>query len=88
MDQGKKGDYEFEMLIYRDEVKDYGKRTRTLTASLGKIYSVVCGQCTEAMKSKVKTMREYTTVVGEMDMVGLLDLIRKVTYDFDSARQI
>jgi len=88
VDQGKKDDYEFDILLYRVEVKDYGERTRTVTASLGKIYSVVWGQCTEATKSKVKTMKEYATVVEEMDLVDLLYLIRKVTYDFDSDRLI
>ena len=41
-------------LLWQEEVKDYFKRKREVKTSLATIYAVAWGQCSEAMKAKIK----------------------------------
>ena len=78
--------HDFETDVYREEVKNFVKRKSTLQDNMSKIYSLLWGQCSEPMRAKVKAMVGFEMVKANMDMIGLLDLIRKSTYDFHSQR--
>ena len=46
-------------MIFAEEVKEYVKRTRTLKSNLATIFAVAWGQCSDAMKARVKTHSGY-----------------------------
>ena len=71
--------HEFETDVYREEVKNFVKRKSTLQDNMSKIHSLLWGQCSEPMRAKVKAMLAFEVVKEKMDMIGLLDLIRKST---------
>ena len=73
-------------LIWNEEVKEYVKRTRQLRGSLATIYAVAWGQCSEAMKAKVKSLDAYAERSGNNDCAWLLEQIRAITLQFDAKR--
>jgi hypothetical protein len=46
-------------MIYVEEVKQYVKRKMALTSNLAMIHVVVWGQCSDAMKAKIKSLTDY-----------------------------
>ena len=76
--------HEFETDVYQEKVKNFVKRKSTLQDNMSKMYSLLWGQCSEPMRAKVKAMLTFEVVKEQMDMIGLLDLIRKSTFDFHS----
>ena len=71
-----------EEMIFAEEVKEYVKRTRTLKSNLATIFAVAWGQCSEAMKARVKTHNGYDAMALANDCVWLLKQIRSVTLQF------
>ncbi|KAI2502818.1 Reverse transcriptase (RNA-dependent DNA polymerase) [Fragilaria crotonensis] len=69
-------------MIFAEEVKEYVKRTRTLKSNLATIFAVAWGQCSEAMKARVKTHNGYDAMALANDCVWLLKQIRSVTLQF------
>ena len=66
MDPGKDPSKTAEM-IWAEEVKEYVKRTRTLRSNLATIHAVIWGQCSEAMKAKVKSLDDYKAKTVDND---------------------
>ena len=73
-------------LIWNEEVKEYVKRTRQLRGNLATVYAVAWGQCSEAMKAKVKSLDEHTERSGNNDCAWLLEQVRAITLQFDAKR--
>jgi hypothetical protein len=48
-----------ELLIQREEVKQYVSRTKDLKGHLAAIHSVAWGQCSEALKAKLKSLNGF-----------------------------
>jgi hypothetical protein len=61
---------ETDKMIHIEEVREYVKRARTLKSNAATVYAVAWGQCSEAMKAKIKsitgsrTKPKQTTVFG------------------------
>ena len=49
-----------------------------------KIYSVALGQCTEAMKNRLKGEKTYEDIDGDSDVIRLLLLIKSIAYSYES----
>ena len=75
-------------LIWNEEVKEYVKRNRELRGNLASIYAVTWGQCTEAMKAKIKSLDDYDARNTDNDCAWLLQQIRAITLQFDAKRNI
>jgi len=73
-------------MIWAEEVKEYVKRTRTLKSNLATIHAVIWGQCSEAMRAKVKSLDDYKTKTNENDCYWLLKQIKAITLQFDEKR--
>ena len=48
------------------------------------IYSTIEGQCTDGLIQKLKSFKEYETAKGEADPIGLLKIIKKIAYSYQS----
>ena len=69
--------------IWKEEVKDYVHRGRVLKGNLAAIHAVIWGQCSEAMKAKVKASKVYQEKTEANDCYWLLKQIKAATLQFD-----
>ena len=70
-------------MILNRKIDIYVKRDGILDENLQKASSLIHGQCTELLKSKLKTSANWETVSSQYDMLGLLDAIKTILYKFE-----
>ena len=75
-----------EVRIWEKKVDTFIKRESMLEQNLEAMYSVILGQCTDAMKAKLKSQDEYKWIANELDAVELLKLIGGVAFNFQSQK--
>jgi hypothetical protein len=67
-------------------VKEYVRPVRSLKSNMATIQAVVWGQCSEAMKAKIKSLMGYKEMAEKNDCFWLLKQIKAVTLQFDEKR--
>jgi hypothetical protein len=75
-----------ETLIQREEVKQYVCRTKDLKGHLAAMHSVAWGQCSEALKAKLKSLTGYKEKSEAHDCVWLFGKIGSVMQKFEETR--
>jgi hypothetical protein len=75
-----------ETLIQREEVKQYVSRTKDLKGHLAAMHSVAWGQCSEALKAKLKSLTGYKERSEAHDCVWLFGKIGSVMQKFEETR--
>ena len=70
-------------MIWTEQVKQYVKRTATLTSNLAALHAVIWGQCSEAMQSRLKTLTDFAAKAEEDNCLWFLQQIRAITLQFD-----
>ena len=65
-------------MILNRKIYIYVKRDGILDENPQKAYSLIHGQCTEILKSKLKTSANWETVSSQYDMLGLLEAIKTI----------
>ena len=70
--------------IYREEIKVYVKTKVSLKNTLHSLFSVIWGQCSQLLRSKLESKSEYEGIKENSDVSGLLKLIKTVVYQFES----
>ena len=73
-------DTAFLKMIINRNIDIYVKRDGILDDNLQKAYSLIHGQCTELLKSKLKTSANWETVSSQYDMLALLEAINTIIY--------
>ena len=73
-------------MIYSEQVKQYVKRKSLLMSNKAATHAVIWGQCSEAMKSRIKTLSEYQERTEANDCFWLLQKIRAVTMELDKKK--
>ena len=79
---GKEPD-EVDIEIWKDEVKEVIMRKRALHSTLSAIHAIVWGQCSEAMKARLKALDAYEERTVTDDCKWLLSNIQAITMQFD-----
>ena len=79
---------DFEDALFRELIKDYVNRVRALEDNKRKIYGLAWGQCSESMRSKVKSLDDFEERDRECNCVWLLRSIRAIMYKFEGQRDI
>ena len=69
-------------MILNRKIDIYVKRDGILDENLQKAYSLIHGQCTELLKSKLKTSANWETVSSQYDILALLEEIKTIIYKF------
>jgi hypothetical protein len=72
--------------IWEKRVEEYVKRDIRLTENCEKLYSLILGQFTEYMKSKLESLLDYDVFNEAVDVVALIKTIKGLTYQFESQR--
>jgi len=67
-DEGKK-------IKYKVKVEGIAKRENTYEENIGKLFSVILGQCTELMKEKIRNTVGYVVVSENQDGLAVLKII-------------
>lgn len=73
-------------MIWKEEIKAYVNRTGILRSNLAAIFAVALGQCSDAMKAKLRSLKEYETRYKKNDCLWLLKNILSITLQFDQRR--
>ena len=82
----KEGRDEVDDLISKEQIKQYVARCSALKGNLATIWSVAIGQCTETMKAKLLSIKEYDKRHKESDCHWLLKSILSITLLFNKRR--
>ncbi len=77
-----------EQLLWKETVKDFIARRRSLVDNLRAVYSVVWGQCSPTMKAKLMSMDDYESQSRNCACAWLLRQIKAVMYKFEGQRDI
>ena len=64
------------------------KRRSTLDDNVQKCYSLVLGQCTYLLKSKLKQSHEWNATSTTHDVLILIRIIRTITLKFDEQKYL
>ena len=76
---------ELDRAVQQEEAKDSVKRTPILKSNMSTIFYVVWGQCSDDMKTKLKSTPEYAEATKE-DCTWLLKKIKGISLKFDDKR--
>jgi hypothetical protein len=79
---------ELEQLILKEEVKAYVNSNKTLKRDMAALHSVAWGQCSEALKAKIKSITDFQTKHDAYDCVWLLSKIASVMQKFEEKRHM
>lgn len=79
---------EADKLLWHEELKEYVKRQRAMTGNLANVHAVIWGQCSEAMKAKVKSNKEYEAKAATNNCHWFLKEIRAITLQFDQKHNV
>ena len=75
-------------IIRKGQIDEYRKRKATYKEKKGKIYSVIIGQCTDAMIAKLKGDSNFGLIEHNYDMLGLLGMIKKVAFKVETQQYL
>ena len=75
-----------EDILARQEVALYVKRKATLDTNIQKAYSLILGQCTDAMKNKLCGSTEWDRINRSQDALLLLEEIRSIIFRFEDQK--
>ena len=64
------------------------KRISTLDKNIQKSYSLVLGQCTDLLKSKLKQINEWHVALTTYDVLIPISIIRTITLKFDEQKYL
>ncbi len=74
--------------LWNREVDGYFTRTGHIESNLKATYAIVWGQCSEAMRAKLKSQSDFGVKDGESDCVWLLTAIRTIIVKFEEKSYI
>ena len=75
-------------MILNRNIDIYIKRDRIIDENIQNAYSLIHGQCTELLKSKLKTSANWETVSSQYNMLGLLEAINTIIYKFEDQKYL
>jgi len=68
--------------LWEQEVKEVIRDKRDLKRGIEQLYSLVIGQCSEAMIARVNNHSDYAKVLADRDGIGLLVIIKSICFNF------
>jgi hypothetical protein len=72
--------------LWKDSVKQLGKRISYLDENTRTLYALVWGQCTDILQQKLESTEGFTSVWEEGQGISLLKMIKNITYSFQSQK--
>jgi hypothetical protein len=75
-----------QMRLWEKQVDEYVKKSTWLAEHIKSLYSLVWGQCSEAMRQKIESLEDFETISMASDGVALLTAIKNATYNYQSQK--
>ena len=72
--------------IWEKDVDEFVKRKNYFNENAKTAYSLVWGQCTDAMRAQLETRNNHVTVATNEDVLGLLQNIKDATFNFQNQK--
>ena len=72
--------------LYEKDIEIWSKRESLYRQNKSSMFSIVSGQCSEAMKAKLESEADNETISTKSDVINLLKLIRNVAFAYESKR--
>ena len=73
-------------MIFKGKLDEYIKRKSMLDDNVKKAYSIVMGQCTDLLQSKLKQQANWSTISQDQDVIALISLIKTITFRFEDQK--
>ena len=70
--------------IYKEKIKGYVARMEKYTENKHKLYSVIWGQCSDSMQSKLQNKDNFMQIDEDRDCLNLLKEIKGIMFNFES----
>jgi hypothetical protein len=77
-----------EEIIWEASLKSFARRTEELRSNLTNIYAVIWGQCSEAMRTKLRALNDFSTQNSVNNCIWILNEIKGVAHQFDTKRNV
>ncbi len=74
--------------IFNEEIRQYVKEKAAIVAAMKALYSVVWGQCSEALRSKLKGNPDFMIISTNADSLELLKAIRSEMTGFQKRQYL
>ena len=74
------------LLIFQGKISAYIKRDELLLDNIQKAYSLILGQCTDLLQSKMKQQTTWAAISAAQDAIGLIALIKSITFKFEDQK--
>ena len=71
---------------WQQKFTTYAKRKEMLDSNLRTLYSLIWGQCSEALQNKIKEIPTFEIMNIGSDPIALLKAIRAVAYHFEHTK--
>ena len=69
------------------DLKEYHKRMKTSEANMGKVFSLVLGQCSQTIHDRLKALVQWEDVNHNTDVIELLQLIQTSLYNHTTMKR-
>ena len=73
---------------YKKQIDAYFDKVAALSENVKRIYSVVWGQCTDALRARLEGTKGYKEVYDDQDGIELLLMIKGIVYNFQSQKYL
>jgi len=74
------------LMIFKGEVDAWIKRRAILDDNIQKAYSLILGQCTDLLQSKLKQQSQWLQTCLDQDAIALLAMIKAITFKFEDQK--
>jgi len=81
-----KGATRTQVRIWEKNIDEFVKRKNYFNENAKTAYSLVWGQCTDAMRAQLETRNNHVTVATNEDVLGLLQNIKDATFNFQNQK--
>lgn len=75
-------------MYFKERVNAYIKCRGMLEENMQKAYSLILGQCTELLKSKLKQSTQWESISGSYDLLGLIKAIKAIIFKFKDQKYL
>ena len=76
----------FDKAIWDQDIKEFSRRRGVFWNNLAAVQAIILGQCSEAMKDKLKSYPNFKDQTKKINCCWLLQQIRRITLQFDEKK--
>ena len=77
---------EDDKMIRNEKLKIYAKKTDALEQNLIAVHTIIWGQASPTVQTKIKSVKEYEAKADTYDCLWLLKQIKAITMNYESKR--